>query len=85
MPPIINNAENYASTFCPAPSQSKQHNTHQKDQSWPNSRCMVRVQLDDDTVIIGRVIADGVPADALRSIGLIGIETTDGHSIEVHS
>eukprot|EP00596_Hydrurales_sp_CCMP1899_P004972 CAMPEP_0119038400 /NCGR_PEP_ID=MMETSP1177-20130426/7320_1 /TAXON_ID=2985 /ORGANISM="Ochromonas sp, Strain CCMP1899" /LENGTH=1991 /DNA_ID=CAMNT_0007000961 /DNA_START=161 /DNA_END=6136 /DNA_ORIENTATION=+ len=83
MPPIINNAENYASTFCPAPSQSKQHNTHQKDQSWPNSRCMVRVQLDDDTVIIGRVIADGVPADALRSIGLIGIETTDGHSIEV--
>jgi hypothetical protein len=81
MPSVTNNAENYASTFCPAPSQSKQQ--HHRDLSWPNSRSMVRVQLDDETVIIGRVIADGVPADALRSIGLIGIETTDGHSIEV--
>jgi hypothetical protein len=86
MPPKTNDAENYASTFTPGPSQTKQQKLQEQQRrelTWPSSRSMVQVQLDDDTVIIGRVIADGVPADALRSIGLIGIETTDGHSIEV--
>lgn len=87
MPPKTNDNENYASSFCPPPKllnqQQLQQQQKQSELSWPSSGSMVRVQLDADTVITGRVSADGRPADALRSTGYIGIETTDGDSIEV--
>lgn len=76
--------ENYASTFCPPSSEIVvAPRSEQSDIPWPTAGSKVRVRLDADSEIRGVVIGDEVAAAELRSSGLIGVQTEDGHFIEV--
>ena len=53
------------------------------DLLWPVEGSLVRVRLDCDTEIRGIMTCDETTSMQLRSVGLIGVETDDGHFIEV--
>ena len=53
------------------------------DLLWPVEGSLVRVRLDSDTEIRGIMTCDETTSMQLRSVGLIGVETDDGHFIEV--
>ena len=53
------------------------------DLLWPVEGSLVRVRLDSETEIRGVVACDETTSAQLRSVGLIGVETDDGHFIEV--
>lgn len=76
--------ENYASTFCPPDSEiDVAPRSEQSDILWPTAGSKVRVRLDADSEIRGVVMEDEVAAAQLRLSGLIGVQTEDGHFIEV--
>jgi hypothetical protein len=76
--------ENYASTFCPPSSEiDAAPRSEQSDILWPTAGSKVRVRLDSDCEIRGFVMGDEVAAAELRLSGLIGVQTEDGHFIEV--
>jgi hypothetical protein len=70
---ISSKSDNYASSFCPAPSSSSLSSQREQRQDqlsdWPVAGSFVRVQLDSSNAIEGVVTADGRIADALRSTG----------------
>jgi hypothetical protein len=76
--------ENYASTFCPPSSEiDAGRRSEQSDILWPTPGSKVRVRLDADSEIWGVVMGDEAAAAELRLSGLIGVQTEDGHFIEV--
>ena len=81
-------SENYVSTFCPPSSELPvQRNiaerSEQLDILWPTAGSKVRVRLDSESEIRGVVISDDAAAAELRLSGLIGVQTEEGHFIEV--